>query len=251
MAKPGASNAQTRVRFPPPALASDRSAKLSSVKTEERLEARRIRLEEGASIKKIARRLGVSVSSVSLWVRDIELSPQQRAALRNKVSGGWSANAISARRRRKQSQDRGRTVVREADPLFVAGIMLFWAEGAKARNEAAIVNSDPELVRFFAQFLRRFYGVPDERFRVACNLFADHLDRQREIEQFWLDTLQLPRSCLRKSMVNVYSKYSQKKRKGRLPYGTCKLVVCDTAVVQSIYGAIQEYAGFDRPEWLG
>jgi hypothetical protein len=27
-------------------------------------------------------------------------------------------------------------------------------------------------------------------------------------------------------------------------------VVCDTAVVQSIYGAIQEYAGFDRPQWL-
>jgi hypothetical protein len=35
-----------------------------------------------------------------------------------------------------------------------------------------------------------------------------------------------------------------------LPYGTCRLVVHDTALVQSIYGAIQEYAGFDRPEWL-
>lgn len=129
--------------------------------------------------------------------------------------------------------------------------MLFWAEGAKARNETCIVNSDPELLRFFARFLRHFYGVPDERFRVACNLFADHLARQREIEQFWLDTLELPRSCLRKSIVNVYSKHSQRKRKGRLPYGTCRLVVCDTSVVQSIYGAIQEYAGFDRPEWLG
>jgi hypothetical protein len=129
--------------------------------------------------------------------------------------------------------------------------MLFWAEGAKARNEVSIVNSDPEVVRFFARFLRRFYGVPDERFRVACNLFADHVVRQREIEQFWLDTLELPRSCLRKSMVNIYSKYSERKRKGRLPYGTCKLVVCDTSIVQSIYGAIQEYAGFERPEWLG
>jgi hypothetical protein len=221
------------------------------VKTVERFEARRIRREEGASMKRIAARLGVSVSSVSLWVRDIELSPAQRRALRNKVSGGSSANAVAARRRREECQQDGRALVRDSDPLFVAGIMLFWAEGAKARNEAAIVNSDPELVWFFARFLRRFYSVPDERFRVACNLFADHLDRQREIEQFWLDTLDLPRSCLRKSMVNVYSKYSQRKRKGRLPYGTCKLVVCDTSVVQSIYGAIQEYAGFDRPEWLG
>jgi hypothetical protein len=50
--------------------------------------------------------------------------------------------------------------------------------------------------------------------------------------------------------VNVYSKYSQKKRRNKLPYGTCKLVYNDTRTMQSIYGAIQEYAGFDRPEWL-
>ena len=52
-------------------------------------------------------------------------------------------------------------------------------------------------------------------------------------------------------MVNVYSKYSQKKRQNRLPYGTCRVSVCRTRIVQHIYGAIQEYGGFDRPEWLG
>jgi hypothetical protein len=53
---------------------------------------------------------------------------------------------------------------------------------------------------------------------------------------------------LSKSIVNVYSKHSQKNRRNKLPHGTCRLVVGDTAVGQSIYGAIQEYAGFDRPE---
>jgi hypothetical protein len=85
---------------------------------------------------------------------------------------------------------------------------------------------------------------------IHCNLFADHLARQREIEQFWLDTLQLPPTALRKSIVNVYSKYSQKKRDNKLPYGTCRLVVHSTEIVQTIYGSIQEYGGFDRPEWL-
>jgi hypothetical protein len=50
--------------------------------------------------------------------------------------------------------------------------------------------------------------------------------------------------------VNVYSKYSLKKRANKLPYGTCRVVVYRTRVVQSIYGAIQEYGGFDRPAWL-
>lgn len=93
--------------------------------------------------------------------------------------------------------------------------------------------------------------MPDERFRVHCHLFADHLEKQFSIEQFWLDLLALPRNCLWKSMVNTYSKYSARKRVNMLPHGTCKLVVGDTQVVQSIYGSIQEYGGFNRPEWLG
>lgn len=107
------------------------------------------------------------------------------------------------------------------------------------------------MVRFFVTFLQTCYGVSPESIRLDCNLFADHIERQHEIEQFWLDTLGLSASCLRKSTVNVYSKHSQKKRKNRLPYGTMRVCVHRTAVVQSIFGAIQEYAGFERPEWLG
>lgn len=50
--------------------------------------------------------------------------------------------------------------------------------------------------------------------------------------------------------MNVYSKYSEKKRKNKLPYGTCEVSVCSTRIVQTIYGSIQEYGGFERPEWL-
>ncbi len=55
---------------------------------------------------------------------------------------------------------------------------------------------------------------------------------------------------MRKSTVNRYSKYSQKKRRNKLPYGTCRLILYDTVVVQHIYGAIQEYGAFDREDWL-
>jgi transposase len=60
------------------------------MKTQERELARVLRRDEGASIKDIARRLNVSVSSVSVWVRDVELSEGQEAILRlqNRVSEG-------------------------------------------------------------------------------------------------------------------------------------------------------------------
>jgi hypothetical protein len=50
--------------------------------------------------------------------------------------------------------------------------------------------------------------------------------------------------------VNRYSKHSKKKRRNKLPYGTCRSNVHDTRLVHEIYGAIQEYGGFEREEWL-
>jgi hypothetical protein len=129
--------------------------------------------------------------------------------------------------------------------------MLFWAEGSKARNHAEIVNADPEVIRLFARFLRRYFAVADEKCRVACNLFADHVEKQRETEEFWLGVVGVPRTCLTKTTVNRYSPYSQKKRRNKLPYGTCRVTVHSTQITQHLYGAIQEYGGFERPEWLG
>ena len=52
------------------------------MKVAEREHARKLRREKGLPIKVIAYEIGVSWSSVSRWVRDIELTPEQEAALR-------------------------------------------------------------------------------------------------------------------------------------------------------------------------
>jgi hypothetical protein len=228
---------------------------LSVVKTTERRLARQMRAE-GRSVSEIARSLNVSKSSASLWVRDIPLSAAQRESLLRRsvrYDGQWkgaAANAAIGRSRRLAYQCEGRRRAIDASADYIGGCMLFWAEGDKARNHVGMANSDPELLACFVQFLRRHFAVENDKMRIACNLFADHAERIVAIEDFWLQTLDLTRANLRKSMVNKYSKHSQKKRRNRLPYGTCKLVVHSTEVVQTIYGSIQEYAGFTRDEWL-
>lgn len=206
-------------------------------------------------MKEIAQLVGCALSSVSNWTRDIPLTVEQCKSLRSRnpsINGQLVAavNATRARARRRVYQDEGRRLSRRAHPQHIAGCMLYWAEGSKSRNSVHFVNSDPAMARYFVDFLRAHFEVSDDAFRIDCNLFADHIERQREIEQFWLDTLELPGSCLRKSTVNVYSKHSQKKRKNRLPYGTVRVSVHSTRIIQSIYGSIQEYGGCERPEWL-
>jgi transposase-like protein len=225
------------------------------VKTAEREQALVMRAQ-GRSVVEIARILGVAKSTASAWVRDVPLTDEQRATLLRRSAmyeGRWkgaAANAEKGRVRRREYQREGARRATTASPRYVAGCMLYWGEGAKCRHAVQIWNSDPELLAFFVGFLREEVTVADDQIRISCNLFADHVERLDEVEGFWLDVLGLRRSSLRKSMVNNYSKYSQKKRKNRLPYGTCKVVVHSTRIVQTIYGSIQAIAGFTREEWL-
>ncbi len=130
------------------------------MKTREQEQARALRVQHGLSIREIERLLGVSKSSESRWVRDIELTREQlrrldrRNPIHNQQRNGSAANAQRARGRRAEFQEEGRRRAREADWSYTAGCMLYWAEGEKSRNAVRFSNSDPEMMRFFIAFLR-------------------------------------------------------------------------------------------------
>ena len=207
------------------------------------------------SVREIAAALGVSRSTASVWVRDIRLTDDQRRALLarnpayNAQSKGAAVNAARARDRRLGYQQDGRRRIRGGRPLYLAGCILYWAEGDKRRNAVRFTNSDPTMIALFLRFLRECFDVPDTAVRVRCHVYARDDDHRRQVEQFCLDALGLPRACLSRSAVAV-SRASLGKRRGVLPYGTCRLIVSDVRIAQTIFGSIQEYAGFDRPEWL-
>lgn len=226
------------------------------VKTEERHLARRLRRERGLPVREIAGIVGVSVSSVSLWVRDVPLTPKQEAALdaRNPVRSGQRLGTVNNSRRcrelRVAAQQDGRERARAGDADFIAGAMLYWAEGSKRRNTVAFTNADADLVAVFIRFLRIFYVVADDRVTLSVNCFVENGLTIEAIQDWWLERLDLPAACLRKPAVNRLSSASKRLKGHILPYGTARVCVHSTSIVQSISGAIQEYAGIDRPEWL-
>jgi hypothetical protein len=226
------------------------------VKPEKRAEARRLRSEQGWALGSIAERLGVSKSSVSLWVRDIELTPDQQATLlaknpaRNGQLLGMRVRRERCRQRRRDAQEHGRALARQGDPIHRGGCMLYWAEGSKGRNAVQIVNADADLLATFLAFLRGCYAVRDDAIRFSVNCFLGNGLTLDEIQSWWLGRLSLPSNCMRRAVVNRPSSASKRLKGNVLPYGTARLTVHSTFIVQSIYGAIQEYAGIDRPEWL-
>jgi len=225
-------------------------------KSIERNEARRLRCEEGLSLKEICDVLHVSKSSASVWVRDLPLTDNQKEILiertehRNigRITGG-KANAIKAREKRKLYQEEGRLKARKNDPLHIAGCMLYWGEGAKGRGQLKLSNPDFDLMQFYMRFLRESLMISDDRmsFRVHC--YIGNGISLEEIENHWLTLLQLPQNCFRKSIVNLMPNTSQQKGR-KLYFGVCHVSVISVRDVQHVFGAIQAYIGIDKPEWL-
>lgn len=225
---------------------------MTKPKLKEKAEARRLR-QEGVSVRTIAQMLGVSRGSVSTWVRDIELTPEQRKALKGNQKNNQvlaaRANVEKHLQLREQYQQEGREKAREGDLLHLAGCMLYWGEGAKARNSLTMTNSDADMLIFYMRFLKESLGVVDDDITLHINCYTHQGLTLEEIETYWVETLDLPASCLRKSSINIQPSSSQQKGR-KLLYGTCKIHISQTRLIQHVYGAIQEYSGIDKPEWV-
>lgn len=179
-------------------------------KPKERAAARELR-QAGWSYKKIAAELGISPSSALNWTRDIELTPEQtRANLldRHMTAEGIlkrsEAKSRICRERRRVWQEHGREAADWNEVEHAAGCMLYWAEGSKDKNQLSFANSDVGMMQLFISFLRSIFDISDEEMTIRLNVYADSDERVREVEDYWLEALALPRSCLRRHQINHY-----------------------------------------------
>ena len=167
------------------------------MKVDLRQKARELR-QQGWSVRQITHTLKVSKSSVSLWVRDIEISEQQKNDLHQhqrqfaELNTGSQVNRERHRKRRLSFQEAGRKKAREGSPLHLAGCMLYWAEGAKGRNGIYFVNADSNMVVFFMRFLREEFHVENDAVAVRIHCHTHDEQEIRRIELYWCDLLSLP-----------------------------------------------------------
>ncbi|WP_405465416.1 hypothetical protein OG783_19330 [Streptomyces jietaisiensis] len=167
-------------------------AKRPNAKDDLRARARELRLH-GWTYDRIEAELGCSKSSVSLWVRDLP-RPQRRASseqARLAAQKRWEHELAVRETERSQVKETARQQIGSVTDreLFLIGVGLYWAEGAKdktyARREYVLfVNSDPGMIGLFLAWLR-LLGVEEERlrFRVMIHESAD----VEGAERYWAD----------------------------------------------------------------
>ena len=222
-------------------------------KRAEREQAVRLRLQ-GLSYAQILARIPVSRSSLSLWLRDVPLTPAQQAQLAAvKLSGARRGGLV----RRLERKARAARIMAEAsreailrlngrDLLWVLGTTLYWAEGDKARHsgkrQVAFTNTDPSMIRIFVAYLARCCGVAADDLVFA--LYIHPTGRIQAASRFWRRTLGIEHSRLR-----VYLKRPndrpRRKNTAATYYGTMRVGVRrSTALFYRIEGWRRALIGY-------
>jgi len=150
-------------------------------KVKEQEKARALRAQN-RTLADIARTLGVSKSSVSLWVRDVPFTPTLR--LRGPHRRPHPAHEAKLRQIEELNREgRERIGILSDEALFAAGVALYAGEGSKTDGEVRFANSDPKMVSLFCRWFRRFFNVDETRMRGRLYLHQG-LDL-RAAEAFW------------------------------------------------------------------
>lgn len=200
---------------------------------------------QGMDLEEIAAALGVSKSSVSLWVRDLPRPARlSYAECRKRAAEGarryWAVERPLREARRVEAREAaaaqiGALTDRE---LLITGAVAYWCEGTKnkpgRRAERVIfTNSDPDLIRFFLRFLEAT-GTPrtDATFRVCIHESADVESAQR----FWLDVTEAPPDQFRTPTLKRHNPKTVRKNVGDGYHGCLRI---DVRRSSSLYRKIE------------
>ncbi len=207
------------------------------MKTALRKRARELR-RKGLSYKEIKEEVGIAKSTLSLWLKDILLAPEQRGRLYTKRIEVLCRGPKSQKERRAREVD---SIIQgalrevklplseEAYKLF--GAALYWAEGNKGKS-FEITNSDPYMIAFMVQWLKRVFNKNPSDLKARLNVYPQQDELALKI--FWSELTGIPLANFGKSFVKPPSKNY---KKNNLYYGTMRIYVCrGTDMKYTVYG---------------
>lgn len=214
---------------------------------EEALELRR----QGKSYKQIGRELNIPMGTLAGWFRNLPWSQEIKNRLSSEIS---LANPKALQRMAEANRERWRIkheeyralavkefAVLKNDPLFLAGLMLYWGEGEKnpKSSQVKLTNSDPAMIKTFYLFLRKAVQISEDKIHAWLLLYPDLVDSVQK--NFWSVTTGLSLDKFKKSIV-IQGRHPSK----RLSYGVCTIFVSSRALKERVLKWIELSNGYLR-----
>jgi len=226
-------------------------------KPPKRLEAERLRRDEGLSYNEIASQLGVNKSTLSYWLRDLALSDQHKERLQERLvanrqafaARAWPINRKRHSQARQSAYDAGFAVTSQLPDATavheIAFAMLYLGEGTKAGNRVMLGSTTPTILRYTIWALKTLYGVEERKiiYRLQLIFAAEHLEEELRI--WWSNELAVP---LVQFQATTYDRRPREVILTQDYHGVCSVLCLNTALQQRILGVAHGYLDFTLKE---
>jgi len=183
--------------------------------------------KKGKSYKEISKILDIPKSTMHYWFKDLVWSEKIRNELtekavklsRKRIRKVIKANKEKWLRWRKDFRDEAKREFPKlkTNPLFIAGLMLYWGEGdSNLKNATRLTNTDPRMVSLFCKFLVKICNISKDNIRVHLILYPDLSEEKCKI--IWSKKINIPKNQFDKTQF-IYGKHPTK----RLEIGICSI----------------------------
>jgi len=152
----------------------------------------------------------------------VKLSDAQVAAIKARTASRRDVPRDTQRKRRAEieqirADSRAFAADHLHDPLFVAGTVLYWGEGAKTCPYLLLANTDPAALRIFIQWTRSYH---DRDAEFVLSLHLHHGNDESRARHWWTESLNLDDPDFTKTYIKPPGTGH---RKNKLPHGVCRV----------------------------
>ncbi len=205
---------------------------------------------QGLTYNEIRQRIPkLSKGTLSGWLKNVELSDvQKNRILENvettrhagQIKGAW-ANRIKAQKRIEQINVLAIAEFKDLakDPRFIAGLSLYWAEGAKTSGSFQFINSDPEMIKIMMSWLREVCNLSREE--IGVRVYVHKVYSDEKPEEFWSKIVGVPVTDFKRT---VYKPTPWTIKRNPSYMGCCRIEVRGSVLFWKVIAWIKEMQRF-------
>lgn len=165
------------------------------IKKEDKEKAINLR-KEGKTYSEILSMIPVAKSTLSIWLQSVNLSKKQKQRITQKRLDASQRGGDAKRKQRIEKQNKifshaSLEIKNISDrELFLIGVVLYWAEGAKEKeykpgSPFEFSNMDPKMIQLMIVWLLKVCKISKNMLIFNIFLHQSHKDRVEEVRVFW------------------------------------------------------------------
>lgn len=189
--------------------------------------------KRGFSYSEIGNRIHVPKSTLSYWVKDIKLTPEQIKKLNDKRIETAKANALKKISKTaklvEEIKNSSLQDVKEISKkeLWLIGVVLYWKNGNKSDLKKGVhfSSSDPSMIKLFLRWLREVGRIKNEEIKFDIFVKGNKGKAVDGVVEYWSKVTKFPKDYFSK----VYCQKQGVKRSS--DYGFLRVKVVQSSML--------------------